>query len=116
VTSAAVRNLPVAFQGSAAADLANIFDVVLQASQDQNIAEGFIRRIIARCRRIGDAPHGGRARHDLEPGLRTAPFERSAVIAYRVEADRVTITNVFYGGRDFEALYQSARPDDEPAP
>ncbi|SDN45109.1 toxin ParE1/3/4 [Methylobacterium phyllostachyos] len=90
--------------------------MVLYASQDQNVAEGFIRRIIARCRRIGDAPHGGRPRDDLEPGLRTVPFERSAVIAYRVGAESVTITNVFYGGRDFEALFQAAHADDEPAP
>ena len=106
----------MAFQGEAEADLADIFHVVLHASQDQNVAEGFIRRIIARCRRIGDAPHGGRPRGDLEPGLRTVPFERSAIIAYRVDTDRVTITNVFYGGRDFEALFQAARADDELTP
>lgn len=106
----------MAFQGDAKADLADIFHVVLHASQDQSIAEGFIRRIIARCRRIGDAPHGGRPRGDLEPGLRTVPFERSAIIAYRVEAELVTITNVFYGGRNFEALFQAVRADDEPAP
>lgn len=104
------------FRGEAEADLADIFHVVLHASQDQNVAESFIRRIIARGRRIGDAPHGGRPRDDLEPGLRTVPFEHSAVIAYRVEVELVTITNVFYGGRNFEALFQGARRDDEPAP
>ena len=111
-----MRRLPVVFQGEAEADLAGIFHVVLHASQDQSVAEGFIRRIIARCHRIGDAPHGGRPRGDLEPGLRTVPFERSAVIAYRVETESVTITNVFYGGRNFKALFQAARADDEPAP
>lgn len=103
------------FQGEAKADLAGIFHVVLHASQDQSVAEGFIQRIIARCRRIGDAPHGGRPRDALEPGLRTVPFERSAIIAYRVDAESVAISNVFYGGRTFEALFQAARADDEPA-
>jgi toxin ParE1/3/4 len=42
----------------------------------------------------------------LEPGLRTIPFERRAVIAYRV-TNAVEITNIFYGGRDYEALYRS---------
>lgn len=37
--------------------------------------------------------------------LRTVPFERSAVIAYLV-SDSVEILNVFYGGKDYEALYQ----------
>lgn len=111
-----MRRLPVSLRREARIDLADIFGVVLHASHGNDIAEGFIRRIIARCRRIGDAPHGGRPRDDLEPGLRTVPFERSAIIAYRVQAERVIITNVFYGGRDFEALYRSDRSDDEPAP
>jgi len=49
---------------------------------------------------------GGRVRDDLFAGLRTVPFERSAVIAYTVEDDCVRITNVFHGGRDYEALYR----------
>jgi toxin ParE1/3/4 len=53
---------------------------------------------------------GGIARDDLQPGLRTVPFEHSAVIAYVVEDDRVAITNVFYGGRDYEALYRGIKP------
>ncbi|MCJ2140976.1 type II toxin-antitoxin system RelE/ParE family toxin [Methylobacterium sp. E-066] len=111
-----MRRMPVSLRREARIDLADIFRVVLQASRDNDMAEGFIRRIIARCRRIGDAPNGGRRRDDLEPGLRPVPFERSAIIAYRVEANWVMITNVFYGGRDFEALYRSDRPDDEPVP
>ena len=33
------------------------------------------------------------------------PFERSAVIVYRV-GKTVEIVNVFYGGRDYEAAYR----------
>jgi toxin ParE1/3/4 len=55
---------------------------------------------------------GGVARDDLQPGLRTIPFEHSAVIAYVVGDDQVSVTNVFYGGRDYEALYRRAqRPE-----
>ena len=43
-------------------------------------------------------------RDDLIPGLRIVPFERSALIAYVVDADAVRIISIFYGGRDFEAL------------
>ena len=35
-----------------------------------------------------------------------------AIIAYIIEDDRVFVVNVFYGGRDFEALM---RDDDKPA-
>ncbi len=41
------------------------------------------------------------------------PFERRAVIAYRVIDDIVEVTNVFYGGRDYEALYRGRRAEDD---
>ena len=31
-------------------------------------------------------------------------FERRAVVAYRVLEQIVEITNIFYGGRDYEAI------------
>jgi len=57
-------------------------------------------------------PHDGRPRDDLAPGLLTVPFERSAVIAYLVDDHQVRVTNVFYGGRDYEELYKSADPEE----
>jgi toxin ParE1/3/4 len=64
-----------------------------------------VERIRTRCEKIGNAPHGGRQRDDLAPGLRLVPFEHSAVIAYVVEDAQVRVTNIFYGGRDYEALF-----------
>ena len=102
----ALHRLPVTYRPAAQDDLDAIFRYILLATQSFGIAEGFVRRIKARCDRIGNIPLGGRNRDDLEPGLLTVSFERCAVIAYKVEAERVRITNVFYGGRDFEALYR----------
>lgn len=104
--------LEVTYRPQALADLEDIFHAVLSASRNVAIAQAYVQRIRERCRRIGDAPRGGRPRDDLLPGLRTVPFEHAAVIAYRVEDDRVRITNIFYGGRDYEALY---RPNDAAA-
>lgn len=108
-----MRRLRVKLQPEAFADLTDIFREVLRISQNLPTARGFVKRIRDRCARIGDAPHGGRPRDDLEPGLRTVPFEHTAVIAYRVEADRVRVTNIFYGGRDFESLYRGHEPEDQ---
>ncbi|MET7245736.1 type II toxin-antitoxin system RelE/ParE family toxin [Methylobacterium sp. EM32] len=108
-----MRRLPVTYRAEAQADLRDIFRVVMRASRNVRTTRGFVQRIKDRCERIGDAPHGGRPRDDLESGLRTVPFEHSAVIAYRVEPNRVRITNVFYGGQDFEALFLDREPDDE---
>ena len=38
------------------------------------------------------------------PGSRAVPFGHSAVIADVAEGDIVRIVNVFYGGRDYQAL------------
>jgi toxin ParE1/3/4 len=107
-----MRRLKVVLREQAIADLADIYNHIARASGSHVTAIGFVRRIRARCRRIGNVPMGGIARDDLRPGLRTVPFEHSAVIAYVVADDQVTVTNVFYGGRDYEALYRGAeRPE-----
>ena len=108
-----MQRLKVEFGTEADHDLVQIYRGVYEVSRDPQVASRFLDRLIGRCERIGNAPRGGRPRDDLEPGLRTVPFEHSAVIAYKVEKDRVLVTNVFYGGRDFEALYRSHDQDDE---
>ena len=107
-----MRRLPVSYRREAVDDLRDIFRTILLASRNVAVARGFVQKIKDRCERIGHAPHGGRQSDDLEAGLRTVPFEHTAVIAYRVEPDRVRVTNVFYGGRDFEALYRGEPQDD----
>jgi toxin ParE1/3/4 len=82
-------------------------------SRSHQIARRFINRIEDRCSRIGFVPRGGRPRDDLDPGLRTVPFEHSAIIADKVEGNRVDITNVFYGGRDYEAFYLGTATEGE---
>ncbi|MBP2547581.1 toxin ParE1/3/4 [Neorhizobium galegae] len=108
-----MQRLPVVYRAEALDDIRDIYDAVVELSRNAHTAKGFVERIMARCRKIGDAPRGGRLRDDLAPGLRTVPFEHSAVIAYVVREDCVQITNVFYGGRDFEALYRPDEVEDE---
>jgi toxin ParE1/3/4 len=108
-----MRHLRVRFLQEARSDLEDIYRSVLKVSQNEAIALGFYNRIYARCKRIGFVPFGGRRRDDLEPGLRTVPFEHSAIIAYKIESDRVEITNIFYGRRDYESFYLSSSLDDE---
>ncbi len=101
-----MQRLKVRFRASANADLLTILEYVFAVSGSIATARSFTRRIHARCLRVGNVPFGGRARDDLFPDLRTVPFETSAVIAYTIAGDCVWITNIFYGGRDFEALYR----------
>lgn len=99
-----IRRLRVEFADSAKDDIYNITEHIALATGSYRTAAKFVVRIEARCDRIANAPRAGRRRDDLVPGLRTVPFEHSAVIAYIVENDAVRIINIFYGGRDFETL------------
>lgn len=106
-----MRRLKVTYRPEARRELQQIYDYIAEASGSHAVAERFVERILTRCRKIGDVPYGGRPRDDLQTGLRTVPFEKSAVIAYRI-GETVDITNIFYGGRDYEALYKGA-PEEE---
>ncbi|MFS8111562.1 type II toxin-antitoxin system RelE/ParE family toxin [Rhizobium jaguaris] len=102
-----MKRYSVAFRGAAQADLRSIFNYVHDRSQSRQTALSYVRRIRERCEKIGDAPFGGVARPDIGINLRMAVFERSIVILYIVEGDRVRITNMIAGGRDYEALLRS---------
>lgn len=102
----AVKRYKVTFREEALADILDIYRWVYEVSLDPVTAQRFTARLVATCEQIGNAPHGGRPRDDLLLGLRTVPFEKRAVIAYLVGDGLVDITNVFYGGRDYEALYK----------
>lgn len=99
-----MRELPAYLREDAIADLEEIFDFITGNGGTPEVAIGFVRRIRARCEKIGHVPEGGMPRPDLGAGIRMVPFERSAMIAYRVHDDAVEILNIFYGGRDYESL------------
>ncbi|RWP39416.1 MAG: type II toxin-antitoxin system RelE/ParE family toxin [Mesorhizobium sp.] len=107
-----IQRLAVVLSEEAIADLEAMAAYLLESSGSKNIADGFVDRIKQRCQSIGNAPRGGRSRDDIAPGLRTVPFEHSAIIAYVVDDDLVRIVNIFYGGRDYEALMRDGGSSD----
>ncbi|WP_376704230.1 type II toxin-antitoxin system RelE/ParE family toxin [Mesorhizobium sp. ISC25] len=107
-----IRRLEVEYREDAKNDLANIFRHIVEAGGTADVALKFVLRIEDRCQNIGNAPRGGRPRDDIAPGLRTVPFEHSAIIAYVVSDDLVRIVNIFYGGRDYETLMRDGGSSD----
>lgn len=105
-----MRRLEVRFRPEARRDLRRIAGYLHENGASVAAVRRFLARIEARSRKIGEVPLGGRPREDLLPGLRSVPFERSAVILYEVNEDHVRILNIFYGGRDYEALYHEPDP------
>ena len=100
--SVAMRRLEVQFRPAALGDLAEIYEYILDRTGSDALAEAYVERLNATCRRISEAAEAGRPRDDLAPGLRTWSFERRVTITYRVTGYVIDVTGIFYGGRVFE--------------
>jgi toxin ParE1/3/4 len=91
----------IEFSPEALGDLIDLYDFIAERDGEER-AIGYIDRIEEYCRSLSVFPNRGTSRDDLRPGLRILGFERRAVIAFRIQADTVTILRVLYGGRDVE--------------
>lgn len=96
-----MRILPVRFRKETWADLESLSRLLRDSGATDVVVRRYVQRITDRCFRIGDIPEGYPARDDLGQGLRAAPFERSALIVYRIEPNAVEIVNVFYRRRNY---------------
>ena len=94
----------VFFRPTARSDMKDIYRYILQLSQDRRAASSYTDRIFARCLAIAEAPSGGADRSRWAPGLRMVPFERSVLILYIAEGDRIQIVRVVHGRRDVDGL------------
>ena len=100
-----MRRFEVKFNEQAVSDILNIYKWIYEVSCNAVIAQNFTDRLVVACEKIGNAPYGGKPRDDLLQGLRTVPFEKRTIITYIIVNQTIEITNVFYGGRDYEALF-----------
>lgn len=108
-----MKRLRVRLRPKANQELKDIYDWIVSESGQPQIAEKLLGRILDRCESLGEFPMQGRARDDLKQGVRILPFERTAVIAYRILSDEVEVINIFYAGRDYET---SLLDDDDSRP
>jgi toxin ParE1/3/4 len=95
-----LKRRPVVFSPEARRDLFQLFDWIAERA-GEDIAAGYIERLEAYCLKFEVAPHRGRRRSDIRPGLRIIGFERRVTIAFVVEAEAVLILRLYYGGRNW---------------
>lgn len=86
----------------ARADLLHLYDWIAEAASPA-AALAYVERIEAYLRSFDLASERGTLRDDIRPGLRMIGFQRRLSIAFTVDAERVTILRIFYGGQDWEA-------------
>ena len=95
----------VQFSPEARDDLLALYDWIAAAAHPDT-ALSYIDRIEAYCRGFDVASERGHRRDDIRPGLRIVGFERRVTIAFTVEDARVVILRVFYGGRNWEGMFE----------
>ncbi len=96
----------VVFTPEAEEHLAALYRYI-ESEASPAIALRFSSAIVAHCEGFREFPRRTVRRDDIRAGLHITNFKGRAVIAFIVEADRVSVIGVFYGGRDYETLLQS---------
>ncbi len=104
-----MKHYDVYLMPDAIKDLSEIYEYILEASGLPEVAWAYIERLRDKCHGFQVAPIRGQKRDDLRQNLRIAVIDKNAVIAFEVDEDQrsVTILNIFYGGRDYEAIMGS---------
>ena len=100
-----MKERTVEFAPEALEDLQSLYDWIASAAGPES-AFGYISRIETFCRGMAFGAERGHSRADIRPGLRIVGFERRATIAFTVTETRVLILRLFYGGRDWERLFE----------
>lgn len=93
----------VVFDPDAEEDLAQIGEWIAERA-GETIALNYVEALRSYCRGFSTFPERGTRREDLKAGLRTIGFRRRVTIVFTVEASRVVILRLFYGGRSLDAL------------
>jgi len=90
----------VVFSPEAEEHLAALYRYIAAAATPTT-AERYVNAIIDYCESLRTFPLRGAQRDDIRPGLRITNYKGRAVVAFSVDAYRVAILGVFYGGRDY---------------
>jgi toxin ParE1/3/4 len=100
------------FRDEAESDLVALYNYIAHASGSFHVAFSFTERLRDACFKLVDFPERGAPRDDIRVGLRILSIERKTVITYFVTADEVIISNIFLGGRDWEAFFLNDKIED----
>lgn len=93
-------------------DLEGIYGYVADKSGFPERAWSYIERLRQKCHELETAPLRGQKRDDLVKNLRIIPLDKKAVAAFIVNEEKQTVLvlNIFYGGRDYEAIMSKSIP------
>ena len=91
------------FLASVQDDLVRILTYIARASGSLSVAQRFVRELREYCHKLAGLPGTmGRARPEIRPDLRSAPY-KNYVIFFRYVDDRFEVVNILEGHRDIIA-------------
>ena len=92
-------------------DLEHIYEYISTKSGFPERAWAFIEKLRLKCQKLETAPLRGQQRNDLMKNLRICPLNKKTVVAFVVDEEQqaVRILNIFYGGRDYEAIMSTPK-------
>jgi toxin ParE1/3/4 len=76
------------------------------------VAARYTDSIVTYCESLQSLPHRGVQRDGIRLGLRITSYRKRVVIAFEVNADRVAVLGVFYGGQDDETSLQEGKDEE----
>ncbi len=100
-----MKSKRLVFRNEAEADLVVLYHYIAEASGSFETAFNFTERLRSACFKLEDFPEIGAPRDEIKEGLRILALERKTVITYFVKGGDVAISNIFHGGRDWEAFF-----------
>jgi plasmid stabilization system protein ParE len=102
-------NYRVVFSPEAEEHLAALYGYIADAASP-DIAARYTEAIVSYCEILHTFPLRGVVRDDVRPGLRVTNYKKRTIIAFEVdmEARQVSIIGLFYGGQDYETIWQGS--------
>lgn len=107
-----MKSKRLVFRDEAEADLVALYNYIARATGSFHTAFSFTERLRNACFKLVDFPDSGAPRDDIKAGLRILTIERRTVITYFVKSGDVIISNIFHGGRDWEAFFLDDKVED----
>jgi len=101
-----VTTYSVVFSPEAEEQLVALYRYIAEQGSPE-IASRYTSAVVEYCEGLCSLPHRGVQRDDIRAGLRITHCRGRTIIAFTIEADRVTILGVFHGGRDYETWLAS---------
>jgi toxin ParE1/3/4 len=98
-----MKQYSVIFSPRAEQQLGSLYAYIAESDGEER-AEGYISGIITFCQGLSTFPERGTKRDDLRPNLRIIGYAKRVTIAISVQADRVIIHGIFYGGQDYDSV------------